>query len=130
MDATSVNVTIPKAELANPTAFIARIRNLTLPNIPEPAKVVINTKTKTIVFTEEVELAPTTISFGQMTIDIASPSAVPGVTTPADARLNGNAKLKDLMEAFKAFRVGPDDRIAIVKLLHETNVLKAELEIK
>jgi flagellar P-ring protein precursor FlgI len=133
VDATSVNVTIPKAEQANPTAFIARIRNLALPNIPEPAKVVINTKTKTIVFTEEVELAPTTISFGiGMTIEITSPPPPPGTAgaVAIDPRQLGNAKLKDLVEAFKAFRVGPDDRIAIIKQLHEMNILKADLEIK
>jgi flagellar P-ring protein precursor FlgI len=133
VDATSVNVTIPKAEQANPTAFIARIRNLALPTIPEPAKVIINTKTKTIVFTEEVELAPTTISFGVgMTIEITSPPP-PAATNGAvaiDPRQFGNAKLKDLVEAFKAFRVSPDDRIAIIKQLHDTNILKADLEIK
>jgi len=133
VDGTSVDVVIPRAELATTTAFIARIRNLTLPNIPEPAKVVINTKTKTIVFTEEVELAPTTISFGVgMTIEIVSPPP-PAATSGAvaiDPRQLGNAKLKDLVEAFKAFRVSPDDRIAIIKQLHEMNILKADLEIQ
>ena len=64
VDGTSVNVTIPKVELGNITAFIARIRSLPLPNISEPAKVIIDTKAKIIVFTDEVEIAPTTVTAG------------------------------------------------------------------
>jgi flagellar P-ring protein precursor FlgI len=136
VDATSVDVLIPKAELVNKTAFIARIRSLPLPNVPGPAKVLINTKTKTIVFTEEVELAPTMISHGGLTITVTAPNQnplPPGSTASfiaLDPHRQGMAKLKDLEAAFNLLKVGPDDRIAIVKLLHETNVLKCDLEIE
>jgi flagellar basal body P-ring protein FlgI len=66
-----------------------------------------------------------------MTIEITSPPPTPSADGAApDPRQFGNAKLKDLVEAFKAFRVSPDDRIAIIKQLHDTNILKADLEIK
>lgn len=135
-DGTSVDVMIPKAELANKTAFIARIRSLPLPNIPGPAKVFINTKTKTIIFTEEVELAPTMISHGGLTITVAAPNQnlnPPGSTVSfiaLDPHRQGMAKLKDLEAAFNLLKVGADDRIAIVKLLHDSNVLKCDLEIE
>ena len=129
VDGTSVDVTIPAAEMKNVTAFVARIRALPLPNIPDPAKVVINSKTKTIVFTEEVELAPTTISYGQMTIEISAPPAAPAAPGTAAVQPR-NTKLKDLVEAFRLYKVSPEDRIAIVKLLHDSNALKADLEIQ
>jgi len=143
VDGTSVNVMIPKAEQANPTAFVARIRSLPLPTIPGPAKVTINTKTKTIIFTEEVELAPTMISHGGLTITVAAPkegvAGSAGAATPAggqvpfvalDPHKYGAPKLKDLETAFNLLKVGPDDRIAIVRQLHEANVLKCELVIE
>jgi flagellar P-ring protein FlgI len=133
VDATSVDVTIPAAEMKNVTAFMARIRSLPLPNIPDPAKVIINTKSKDIIFGEEVELSPTIICCKSMTIDISgTPAPIPGApgTAATDSRVAGNAKLKDLVEAFRLYKVSPDDRIAIVKQLHDKNALKAELEIQ
>jgi len=133
---TAVEVLIPKAERDNVTAFVARIRSLPLPNIPGPAKVTINTKTKTIIFTEEVELAPTMISHGGLTITVTAPkqnSNPPGSQVPfivLDAHRTGMAKLRDLEAAFNLLKVSSDDRIAIVKLLHSSNVLKCELEIE
>ncbi len=65
-------------------------------------------------------------------IEITSPPP-PSLSNGAvavDPRQLGDAKLKDLVDAFKAFRVSPDDRIAIIKQLHDTNILKADLEIK
>ncbi|HVX86034.1 MAG TPA: flagellar basal body P-ring protein FlgI [Phycisphaerae bacterium] len=116
VDATSVNVTIPKAERAHATAFISRLLEQQLEDVSEPAKVCINLKTKTIVFTAGVELAPTTINQGGMTITIGKDG------TPT--------KLKDLMDAFDMMKVGGDDRISIVQLLAEKNVLRARLEVE
>jgi flagellar P-ring protein precursor FlgI len=136
VDATSVDVTIPVVEQGNPTPFIARLLTRRIAPIAEPAKVFINGKTKTIVFTDEVELAPTMISHGGLTITVTASGqsvASPAGATPfvaLDQPGLGNAKLKDLEQAFNLLRVGPEDRIAIVKLLHATNVLKAELVVQ
>ncbi len=127
VDATSINVTIPKVELGNTTAFIARIRSLPLPNISQPAKVIINTKSKTIVFTDEVEISQSTVTAGGMTVTIG---ATP--TGPADptAPRSNTASMQDLENAFNLLKVGPDDRIKIVEMLHDSNSLKADVEIQ
>ena len=70
LDATAVAVKIPEAEAKNPTTFVAWMNSLPLPNIPGPAKVLINTKTKTIIFTDEVELAPTMITHNGLTVTV------------------------------------------------------------
>ena len=127
VDATSVHVEIPKVEQGNTTAFVARILGLGQLNITDPAKVYINTKTQTILFTNEVELSPTMVTQGNMTVTVASPPA-PG--TMADPSHPATATLDDLEHAFNLLKVSPEDRIAIVKLLHDANALKAELRIE
>jgi flagellar P-ring protein precursor FlgI len=141
VDATSVEVTIPAAERGNPTPYIARLLTLPLPTLPEPAKVTINLKDKLITFSDEVEVAPTMICQGNLTITIGAGGAAG--TRPAggaagsgasfvvlDPHGTGNAKLKDLQNAFNLLKVSADDRIAIVKGLARANALKAELVIE
>ena len=126
VDGTSVNVTIPKVELGNITAFIARIRSLPLPSISQPAKVIIDSKAKIIVFTDEVEIAPTTVTAGGLTVSIGTSAAASADGAPRAS----TASLQDLENAFNLLKVGPDDRIKIVEKLHDSNSLKAELEIQ
>jgi flagellar P-ring protein FlgI len=133
MDATSVQVTIPEAERANPTPFIARLMTLPLPTLPDPARVTIDMRNKVITFSDEVEVAPTMISQGNLTITIGAPANATGSKAPfvvLDPKGSGNAKLRDLQNAFNLLKVSPDDRIAIVKQLHKANALKAELIVE
>ena len=74
VDQTSVQVTIPPVERANPTPFIARLKTLPLPTLPDPAKVTIDMKSKLITFSDEVEVAPTMISQGNLTITVGQPA--------------------------------------------------------
>lgn len=133
VDATSVVVNIPPAEQGNPTPFVAAVMSQPLPNLPEPAVVRINTKNNSIIFTDEVELAPTMISFDNLTITVAAPGQAanpPGSKVPfvaLDAHRNGNAKLRDLENAFNLLKISAKDRVKIVQDLHDANVLKAKL---
>ncbi len=131
-DATSVQVTIPLVEQANSTPFIARILSLPLPTLPDPARVTIDMASKTIVFSDEVEVAPTMISQGSLTIMVGRPVNPPGTKAPfvaTDQHGTGNAKLSDLQNAFVLLKVSADQRIAIVKELYRSNALKAELVV-
>jgi flagellar basal body P-ring protein FlgI len=79
-----------------------------------------------------VEIAPTLISQGNLTITIGTPATPPGTRAPfvlVDPKGTGNAKLKDLQNAFNLLKVNSADRIAIVKALYESHALKAELII-
>jgi len=133
VDATSIEVTIPAAERANPTPFIARELTLPLPTLPDPARVTVDMKSKTIVFSDEVEVAPTLISQGNLTITVGQPNSPAGSRVPfvtIDPKGSSNAKLRDLQNAFNVLKVSADDRIAIVKQLYKSNALKAELIIE
>jgi len=130
LDATSVQVTIPQMERANPTPFIARLLTLPLPTLPDPAKVVLNDRTGGIVCTEEVEVAPTLICQGNLSVTLGQPVNPPGTKAPfvlLDPKGNGNAKLRDLQNAFNLLKVSPTDRVEIMRSLYKAKALKAEL---
>jgi len=118
-DAKTVVVVIPKSEFKKPAEFIGRVLALPVPKLPGVAKVVINHKTKTIVFAGEVELSATTVSQAGLTISVG---------TPAGGQKNGTAKLQDLVDAFNALKISPEDRITIVKQLYESGSLHCQLE--
>lgn len=133
LDATCVQVSIPQAERSNPTPYIARLMTLPLPILPDPARVTIDMRNKVITFSDEVEVAPTMISQGNLTITIGAPANATGSKAPfvvLDPKGSGNAKLRDLQNAFNLLKVSPDDRIAIVRQLHKANALKAELIVE
>ena len=128
---TRVVVDIPAAEAAKPSAFMARILALPLPKLPTPARVIINSRAKTIIITGDVELSPTVISVNGMTITV-------GATNPPGSRVDfvaldpqkqGGAKMQALVDAFNMLKVNADDRITIIKQLHESGALRADLEI-
>jgi flagellar P-ring protein precursor FlgI len=133
LDETSVIVNIPDAEAGNPGAYIARIQALSVPSLPGPAKVLMNVKTGTIVFTGDVELSPTMISHKGLTITVSAPGAAsdpPGTTEnfiALDPQKQGGSKLKDLVDAFNLLKVPADDRITIVKQLVDVGALKCDL---
>jgi len=131
VDGTSVQVTIPEAEQHNPTPYIARLMTLPLPSLPDKAIVTINKRDKLITFSDEVEVAPTMICQGTLTITIGTPPTPPGTRAPfviIDPHGSGNAKLKDLQNAFNLLKVSPEDRIAIVEGLAKSGALKAEVK--
>jgi flagellar P-ring protein FlgI len=134
-DATSIRVIIPKPEQTHPAAFIARIKALPVPSLPGAAKVRINAHTGTIVFSGDVELAPAMICHKGLTINIAPPDApTSGNGAGGTANLialdpakQGGATLKELVNAFNMLKVGPEDRIEIVKQLVDIGALHCEL---
>ena len=126
VDATTVEVHIPAAEQAKPAQFIARIQQLTIPSLPLPAKIVINSKTKTIIFAGDIELSPSTVSQNSISITVSPPAAGPG----AAANPQGGAKLQDLIDAFNMLKIGPKERIDIIEELHTAGTLRCQLDIE
>jgi flagellar P-ring protein precursor FlgI len=134
-DAATVQVDIPKPELAQPAEFVARIQQLMVPDFPGTARVLINSKTKTIVFSGDVELTPTAISSNGLTITVTQPNQPanpPGAQVDflaLDPAKQGGAKLQDLVDAFNLLKVSADDRITIIKQLYDAGALKCQLQV-
>lgn len=137
-DPRTVEVTIPDAEVQRPDGFISRIQRLPLPIMPQEARVIINSKTGTMIVTGDVEISPVVISYKGLTITTVTPKPPPSVRTPqisqqmavpVETGTAGGGKLQDLVTALEQLRVPIDDRINIVKELHKSGKLHAKLVI-
>ncbi|MBC7783059.1 MAG: flagellar basal body P-ring protein FlgI [Burkholderiales bacterium] len=133
-----VAVRIPPAEQQHPDGFISRIQRLPLPIINSEARVMINQRTGTIVVTGDVEISPVVISHKGLTISTILPAPQPTTRTPVvqtkefvaiDTTNTGGAKLQDLINALDQLKVPVQDRIDILKELHQTGKLHAKLVV-
>lgn len=141
LDQKNVVVEIPEAEMANPGPFISQVLELHLdPSLVRTeARVVINARTGTIVMTEDVEISPVVISHKGMTITTVTPEAPPAPENPEieeetfvalDPEGRANARLADLVNAFNQLKVPAEDRIAIIREIHRSGKLHAQLVIE
>ena len=138
VDQKNVVVQIPAFERNDPSAFISQIMlsYIDPSQIGTGARVVINEKTSTIIITGDVQISPVLISHKGLTITTITPKPVPTQLNPQtettdfvgiDPDKRGGAKLADLMNAFNQLKVDAADRIAIVKELHRSGKLHAQL---
>ena len=136
VSAKDIVVTVPAAERGNANHLIARIERLPLPPVEEAARVVINNATGTIVLTGDVEIEPVVISHNGLTISTLEPQQPPSLARPQvterdffaiDTENVGGPKLRDLLENLDQLKVPADERIAILKELHRSGKLRAEL---
>lgn len=139
-DPKNVVVTLSPAELKNPAGFISRVLNLEVVMPPTEARVTINERTGTIVITGDVEIGPVAISHKGLSITTLQPAPPP--TTPVaprpveqnfvavDPSKEGSTKLSSLLESLNQLKVPPADRIAIIKMIHRTGKLHAELIVE
>ncbi len=138
LDPKNVVVQLPAAERKKPAAFISQILEVQLDPtlVRTEARVVINEKTGTIIMTEDVQISPVVISHKGLTITTVIPPRTPTADAPAveqqafiglDPAKKGGARLADLLAAFNQLKVSPEDRIAILKEIHRSGKLHAQL---
>lgn len=146
LGAGSLRVTIPQEEQTNLVSFIARLQAVEV-NTQQPARIVINERTGTIVVGGEVTIKPCQVAHGNVTIKIsttteATPAPVfsdqPTVVTQnqtvdvvkEDARLLpvGGTSAADVAQALNQLKVTPRDMIAIFQALSKAGALEADLE--
>lgn len=144
IDAKNVFIRVPEYERSNPASFIANILEAYIDGsqVSGSARVVVNERTGTIVMSGDVEISPTIISHDGLTITMLKPEPQPepGEQLPPrevteeflalDPNNRGGARLEDLLTAFNQLKVPAEDRITIVKQMHEAGQLHAELVIQ
>lgn len=143
-----VSVPIPKAFAGRPVDFIAGIEALTVES-DQPARVVVNERTGTIVMGREVRVSPVAILHGNLTVEIQTtmqvsqpPPQSGGKTVEEDkvgvevkeqaARsvvLQPGATVEELVRALAAIGSTPRDVIAILQSLRAAGALDAEVEV-
>lgn len=147
IDPTTVHVNIPSNYKGNVIDFMAEIEKIDVIT-DQPAKVVINERTGTVVIGSNVKISPTALAHGGLTITIKEtpevsqplPLAPRGATTEIVPRteVKGEEKHASLMEvkgstvgelikALNALGVTPKDLISILQALKTSGALKAEI---
>ena len=138
IDQKSVVVDVPEQERRDPVSFISSVLQTYVDPqmINTGARVVINSKTGTIVFSHDVQISPVGVTHSGLTINLVTPEPVPTADAPRverqqvlglDPENRGGAKLADLIKAFNQLKVEPNDRIAILRELHRSGKLHAQL---
>jgi flagellar P-ring protein precursor FlgI len=148
MDGRTVDVRAP-AEPNDRVSFIAEMEELPLENTVPAAKVVINSRTGSIVLNQAVTLGPCAIAHGNLSVSISSTPIISqpgplssGQTVVAEKanieirqepgaliQLPGAAKLADVVRALNALGATPQDLLAILQAIKAAGALNAELEV-
>ena len=129
--------------------FIAEMEELTVESSIAAAKVIINSRTGSIVLNQAVTLGPCAIAHGNLSISISStpvisqPNPLSGGQTVVTERANIDIKqepgkliqlpaatqLSDVVKALNALGATPQDLLAILQAIKAAGALNAELEV-
>ncbi|MGI2259503.1 flagellar basal body P-ring protein FlgI [Shewanella sp. GXUN23E] len=148
VDATSVQVNAPR-DASQRVSFLATLENITVDIAEEAAKVIVNSRTGTIVVGENVRLLPAAVTHGGMTVTIAESLNVsqgnplgggdtvvtPESTIGVDQNnrrmflFNPGTTLDELVRAVNLVGAAPSDVLAILEALKVAGALHGELII-
>ncbi len=146
MDAVSVRVQAP-AQPDQQVSFIAYLENLEVTPGEPPARVIVNSRTGTVVIGSNVRLGPAAVTHGSLTVairegtQISQPQALAGGTTataPTSEIAITQEKnpmflfapgvtLNEIVQAVNQVGAAPGDLVAILEALKAAGALKAEL---
>jgi len=150
IDSTSVQVHMPEGAQNNPMDFIAALESLEI-TPDEPARIIINERTGTIVATADVKISSCAVACGNITINIASTLDVsqpapfsqtgrtvvtPHTSTDVTENKSGMVALPELptvekvAAALNTLGVTPRDMMAIFQAMKQAGALQAELLIR
>lgn len=146
MDASSIRVNAP-TEPGQKVSYLAMVENLRFSPGEAAAKVIVNSRTGTIVIGQNVRVTPAAVAHGNMTVTISEnttvsqPAPLAGGTTAIvpstdvqieaeQARMfvfNPGVQLDDIVRAVNNVGAAPGDLVAILEALRQAGALKAEL---
>ena len=146
LDATSVQVTAPR-KATDKVTYVSMLENINIEQGREAARVIINSRTGTIVVGSNVRISPVAVTHGSLTVTV---SEDPGVSQPEpfsdgetvvvddstitieqeEARMfnfNPGASLDEIVRAVNQVGAAPGDLMAILEAMKQAGALKAEL---
>ncbi|MCX7898459.1 MAG: flagellar basal body P-ring protein FlgI [Rhodocyclaceae bacterium] len=148
LDARRIEVKLPKNP-AEHVAFLGVIENLEVTPMPQPAKVIVNARTGSVVMNRAVTIEPCAVAHGNLSVTIGATTQVSQpaplsagqtvATTEGQTNiqqeqrqlieLKAGANLADVVKALNAVGANPQDLIAILQAMKMAGALRAELEI-
>jgi flagellar P-ring protein precursor FlgI len=147
VDGGSVRVRAP-LDITQRVAFLSTVENLQIDPGSGAAKVIINSRTGTVVISSNVRVSPAAVSHGSLTVSIkeeqkvSQPSALASVgtttvTTSSTINVDQGAnrmflfkpgvELEQIVQAVNEVGAAPGDLVAILEALKEAGALQAEL---
>jgi len=149
-DAKSLRVAVPTEPLARVT-FMAELENLVVAMGAERAKVVVNSRTGSVVMNQSVKLNPSAVAHGNLSVKIQNEASVSqpepfsrgqtAVTNDAQVQIEqggtegglvkvpAGASLDDVVRALNILGAKPSDLMAILQALKASGALQADLEV-
>jgi flagellar P-ring protein precursor FlgI len=148
LDATSIRVSAPR-DLSQRVSFLSVIENMEVAMGETRAKVIINSRTGTIVMGQHVKIEPVAVTHGSLTVtvqenlEVVQPNAladgetavVPKTDITAEEENNRMFKfgpgvsLDEIVRAVNEVGAAPGDLMAILEALKQAGALKAELVV-
>lgn len=147
IDAISIKIAAPQT-LSERIAFVSVIENLDVRPGEAPARVVINSRTGTVVISAHVRVLPAAVSHGSLVVtiqedfDVSQPEPFSRggrtvVTPDSGISVEENespmflfapgVELHEIVRAVNEVGAGPGDLVAILEALHEAGALRATL---
>jgi flagellar P-ring protein FlgI len=148
VDAVSVKVQAPTDETSR-VAFISALQEMDVEPGEAPARVIINSRTGTVVIGSHVRVMPAAVAHGSLSVtitertNVSQPNALSqGGTTvttprsdiaigqPGDSRMflfNAGVNLDEIVRAVNQVGAAPGDLVAILEALQQAGALRAQL---
>lgn len=146
LDAASVRVNAPR-DVAQKVAFLSVLENVNVEPAESAAKVIVNSRTGTIVIGQRVRVNPAAVSHGSLTVTISEnptanqPNPLAGGDTVIvpDSEIDitqennrafvfeSGTTLEQLVRAINQVGAAPGDLVAILEALKQVGALQAEL---
>ena len=147
VDGRQIRVRAP-SDSTERVAFLGRIENLDVQPTQSAAKVIVNSRTGSVVMNQLVTIDQCAVAHGNLSVSVGTSNAVSqpgalsgGQTAPVanaqiDIKQEGGilmsmrgAKLADVGNALNAIGANPQDLIAILQAMKTAGALRADLEI-
>ena len=150
LDGMSITLTVPQ-EISQRVAFMSMVENLEVVPGDESARVVVNSRTGTVVINRNVRVTAAAVTHGGITVkisatnEVSQPSpfspvgAATAAVTNADVSVseakNGmflfkpGVELRDIVDAFNQIGAAPSAIIAILEALKRAGSLRADLVV-
>jgi len=146
IDAVSIQVLTPPTTTQK-VEFVSFLENLEVEEDSAPARIIINSRTGTVVISSTVKVRPAAVSHGSLTVTItedplvSQPGALSGGTTAVvprsqinvaqeDSRMflfSPGVSLNEIVQAVNQVGAAPGDLVAILEALKQAGSLTAEL---
>ena len=147
IDAATIELQAPQ-DLSEKVAFVSVVENLMVKPGSAPARVIINSRSGTVVIGSEVRVSPVAVAHGNLTVSISEnfEASQPGafarrgrtvVTPESDVSIEQEGArmfyiepgitLKDLVAAVNKVGAAPGDLVAILEALEQAGALRAQL---